>query len=73
MAKQKNHHKDSRDRTTGAASGLHDSPVDSRNASVDETTGKPETLIKPVREKIGEGADNLRQRGEWYRRRTGGA
>jgi hypothetical protein len=29
--------------------------------------------IKPVKEKIGEGHDNLRKRGEWYQRRTGGS
>ena len=31
-----------------------------------------EPRVGAVREKIGEGKDNLRQRGEWYRRRTGG-
>jgi len=32
-----------------------------------------EPRVGPVREKIGEGPSNLRQRGEWYRRRTGGS
>jgi hypothetical protein len=32
-----------------------------------------ESRIGTVREKIGEGPGNLRQRGEWYKRRTGGS
>ena len=40
--------------------------------SCDEGSGG-EASIGSVREKIGEGRDNLRRRGEWYRRRTGGS
>jgi hypothetical protein len=40
-------------------------------SSRDEEAGD-EANIGPVRDKIGEGPDNLRRRGEWYRRRTGG-
>lgn len=32
-----------------------------------------EARITPVREKIGEGRDNLRRRGGWFRRRTDGS
>lgn len=31
----------------------------------------PRAVVAPVREKIGEDRDNLRQRGEWFQRRTG--
>jgi len=31
----------------------------------------PPPRITPVEERIGEGRDNLRQRGEWFQRRSG--
>jgi uncharacterized protein YjbJ (UPF0337 family) len=34
---------------------------------------RPHQEIEPVKEKIGEARDNLRKRGEWYQRRTGGS
>ena len=35
-----------------------------------EAEGKEK--LQPSREKIGEGADNLRRREEWFQKRTGG-
>lgn len=33
---------------------------------------RPPVAIKPVRKKVGEGPKNLRQREEWFKRRTSG-
>ncbi|PYS70812.1 MAG: hypothetical protein DMF69_12390 [Acidobacteria bacterium] len=37
--------------------------------SCTETDSKQ--ILKPVRPKIGESSDNLKQRAEWYQKRTG--
>ena len=52
--------------------GLRDGEADESDSSLDEDSGD-EPSVGSVREKIGEGPDNLRRRGEWYRRRTGGS
>ena len=44
-----------------------DKPAKEKNC--DETDSKQ--ILKPVRPKIGESADNLKQRAEWYQKRTG--
>lgn len=43
-------------------------PSDSPSARGEE---KKERAVPPVREKIGEARGNLRQRSEWFRRRSG--
>ena len=50
------------------AEPAEDSPEAGRD---DIAEGRPRTKIKPVAEKIGEGEDNLRERADWYQRRTG--
>jgi hypothetical protein len=47
---------------------------DKQNSNEPESDSKddrPPSQIKPVKEKIGEDRDNLRQREDWYQRRTG--
>jgi len=40
-----------------------------KDEACDETESKQ--ILKPVRPKIGESAGNLKQRAEWYQKRTG--
>jgi hypothetical protein len=47
--------------------------LDDEDRDADSVEGNKRTIIKPYGEKIGESEDNLRGRGDWYRRRTGGA
>ena len=51
------------------ARGRRRKPAD---ASCDkpEEEARPAPAIKPVKKKVGEDKDNLRRRGEWFRRRT---
>lgn len=37
-----------------------------------EPSPRPPAAIKPVKKKVGEPADNLRRREQWYQRRAGG-
>jgi hypothetical protein len=37
----------------------------------DCTETESKQVLKPVRPKIGESSDNLKQRAEWYQKRTG--
>ena len=40
-----------------------------KDEACDESGSKQ--ILKPVRPKIGESTDNLKQRAEWYQKRTG--
>lgn len=70
MPKQKRDDEDARQTTPEPSSAEADETEDRRATS---GRNRPATMIRPVKEKIGESDDNLRARGEWYRRRTGGA
>jgi len=41
-----------------------------KRASKSATKDRPPVRIRPAAKKIGESADNLKQRAEWFRRRT---
>lgn len=70
MAERKSNDGDSYRQTHDSSSADDDAAQESCDISSDD---RPQTSIRPVTEKIGESDDNLRSRGEWYRRRTGGA
>ena len=60
--------KDDEERSEGSRDG---EACESDSSRDKEEGGEPR--VGAVREKIGEGPGNLRKRGEWYRRRTGGS
>lgn len=69
MAKRK----DDEGRTGGARDAQSTGDKERESGASRAKDGDDEPRIVAVREKIGEAPDNLRRRGEWYRRRTGGS
>jgi len=69
MEKKKGGGKKSDDSCDHASKGEGEA-ADSDSPRAEETD---EAQVSPVRVKIGEGPDNLRGRGAWYKRRMGGS
>lgn len=70
MTEPKSDKKDSRQPAKPGTSSTRQDSLDDDDRDADSVEGNKRTIIKPYGEKIGESEDNLRGRGEWYRRRT---